>query len=100
MKILRARLLDAKKREHEHEIARKRRVQVGTGERSEKIRTYNFPQKRVTDHRINRSWHALDTILDGDFTPIIDELRNDEEQSRMKELIERLSDSQDPEQRA
>ena len=99
MKILRARLLDAKKREREHEIARKRRVQVGTGERSEKIRTYNFPQKRVTDHRINRSWHSLETILDGDFAPIVDELRSDEEQERIEELIEKLSDSQSPETR-
>lgn len=94
MKILRARLLDAKKREKQREIAQKRRLQVGTGERSEKIRTYNFPQRRVTDHRINRSWHILEEILDGDFTSIIDELRNDERKGQMRDLVEELSDSE------
>lgn len=95
MKILRARLLDAKKRNQQKKIAQKRRLQVGTGERSEKIRTYNFPQRRVTDHRINRSWHILEEILDGSLTSIIEELRNHEEQSQMRELLERFSDSQD-----
>ncbi len=95
MKILRARLLDTKKREKQKEIAQKRKLQVGTGERSEKIRTYNFPQRRVTDHRINRSWHILEEILDGNFASIIGELRNDEQQERMRELMENLSKPQD-----
>ncbi|KPJ60391.1 MAG: peptide chain release factor 1 [Latescibacteria bacterium DG_63] len=90
MKILRARLLEKSKREHEREIARKRKLQVGTGERSEKIRTYNFPQRRVTDHRINRSWHFLEGILHGDLSSVIAELRNAERQERTKELMETL----------
>jgi peptide chain release factor 1 len=91
MKILRARLLDARRHQQEKEIAQKRRRQVGTGERSEKIRTYNFPQRRVTDHRINESWHALEQILDGDLTQIIEALRNDELEERTQDLVERLS---------
>ncbi len=91
MKILRARLLDVRRREQEDEIAQKRRRQVGTGERSEKIRTYNFPQRRVTDHRINESWHALEQILDGDLVQIIEALKNDELEERMQGLVERLS---------
>jgi len=91
MKILRARLFDAKKREKQREIAQKRRLQVGTGERSEKIRTYNFPQRRVTDHRIARSWHTLEEILDGNFASIVGELKRNERQAQMKELAEELS---------
>jgi peptide chain release factor 1 len=91
MKILRARLFDAKKREKQKEIARKRRLQVGTGERSEKIRTYNFPQRRVTDHRIGRSWHTLEEILDGNFGSIVGELRRNDREAQMKELAEELS---------
>lgn len=93
MKILRARLLDIRKKQQEREIAQQRRLQVGTGDRSEKIRTYNFPQRRVTDHRINRSWHILEEILDGNLTPIIDELRNAEQQRQMKRLLEKIQDS-------
>ena len=52
-----------------------RKGQIGTGERSEKIRTYNFPQDRLTDHRVNENWHALDRIMDGELDPVIDALR-------------------------
>lgn len=74
MKVLRSRLLDIKKKEEEQKIADKRRKQVGTGDRSERIRTYNFPQNRVTDHRIGFSLHKLDSVLNGELDEIIDKL--------------------------
>jgi peptide chain release factor 1 len=70
LRILRSRLLDIAQREQHEEIAKNRRSQVGTGERSEKIRTYNFPQSRVTDHRLNLTLHRLESILDGDLNEI------------------------------
>ncbi len=73
-RILRSRLFEIKRREQEKAIAEARRSQVGTGERSEKIRTYNFPQGRVTDHRINLTLHRLENILDGELDEIIDKL--------------------------
>ncbi|HTW86705.1 MAG TPA: peptide chain release factor 1 [Candidatus Binataceae bacterium] len=74
MKILRARLLDQARAEQEAKIAATRRSMVGTGDRSERIRTYNFPQSRVTDHRINLTLHQLDQVLDGALDPIFDAL--------------------------
>ncbi len=74
MKVLRSRLLDIKRMEEEKKIAEKRRNQVGTGDRSERIRTYNFPQNRVTDHRINLSLRKLEAILNGDLDEIINKL--------------------------
>ncbi len=74
MKILRSRLLDAAQREHDEAIASDRRSQVGTGDRSERIRTYNFPQGRVTDHRIGLTLYKLEQILNGDLDEIIDAL--------------------------
>jgi len=75
MKILRARLSAHLKEKREREIKDLRRAQVGSGDRSEKIRTYNFPQNRVTDHRINLSIYRLPEILDGDLDPLITALR-------------------------
>ncbi|MCD6320006.1 MAG: peptide chain release factor 1 [Candidatus Desulfofervidaceae bacterium] len=74
MKILRARLLEKKQQEQEREIAEQRRLQVGTGDRSERIRTYNFPQGRVTDHRIGLTLYRLEEVLEGDLDEIIDAL--------------------------
>jgi len=74
MRVLRARLLDMKRREQEAEVAAARRSQVGTGERSERIRTYNFPQGRMTDHRIGLTLYRLDSILEGDLDEVIDAL--------------------------
>ena len=74
LKILRARLLDRARDEQQSEIAASRRSMVGTGDRSERIRTYNFPQNRVTDHRINLTLHALDRTLEGALDPLIDAL--------------------------
>lgn len=72
MRVLRSRLMEMKKRERDQEIANARRSQVGTGERSEKIRTYNFPQDRVTDHRLGITLHNLEAILDGEIDPLIE----------------------------
>jgi len=80
MAVLRARLFDMRQREQSEKIENQRRTQVGSGDRSEKIRTYNFPQDRVTDHRINQSFHNLDSILDGDLDGIIDALATRDEQ--------------------
>lgn len=74
MRNLRARIMEAEKQKQESEIAQQRKSQVGTGDRSEKIRTYNFSQNRVTDHRIGLTLHRLDQILDGDLDEIIDGL--------------------------
>src|SRR6476646_8575486 len=72
MKVLRARLYEIELRKQQEAIAKDRRSQVGTGERSEKIRTYNFKENRVTDHRIGFTMHQLDAALDGDLTELID----------------------------
>lgn len=74
MAVLRARILDQEERKHSEEIARERRSQVGTGDRSEKIRTYNFPQGRVSDHRIGLTLHNLEGILSGELDSLIDAL--------------------------
>ncbi|HHV78806.1 MAG TPA: peptide chain release factor 1 [Firmicutes bacterium] len=72
MRVLRSRLLELKKREQSQELASARRSQVGTGERSEKIRTYNFPQDRVTDHRLGVTLHNLEAILDGEIDALLE----------------------------
>jgi peptide chain release factor 1 len=74
LKILRTRLMDIAWQEQQTKISRDRKKQVGTGERSEKIRTYNFPQSRVTDHRLNENFYNLETILDGEIDKLIDKL--------------------------
>ena len=74
MKMLRARLYDIKQREQNEKLAGERRAQVGTGDRSERIRTYNYPQNRLTDHRIGLSLHNLDKILNGDLSAVVEAL--------------------------
>jgi len=74
LKILRARLLERARHEQQSEIAASRRAMVGSGDRSEKIRTYNFPQSRVTDHRASLTLHTLERVLDGELDAIIDAL--------------------------
>jgi peptide chain release factor 1 len=73
-RVLRSRLYELELEKQQAELGAERRSMVGTGDRSEKIRTYNFPQNRVTDHRINFTLHQLDTVMDGKFDPIIDAL--------------------------
>ncbi len=76
LQVLRSRLLALEEEKKQKERAQDRKSQVGSGDRSEKIRTYNFPQDRVTDHRIKESWHGLDRIMDGGIEPIIEKLKN------------------------
>ena len=75
LRVLRSRLLEMRRRAQEAEIAGARRAQVGTGDRSERIRTYNYPQSRVTDHRIGLTIHRLESVLNGDLDEIVDALR-------------------------
>ena len=84
MKILYTKLYDIKERERADKIAGERKSQVGTGDRSEKIRTYNYPQSRVTDHRINKTVYSLDSFLNGDMSSIVDELIARETAERLK----------------
>ena len=74
MKVLKSRLLEAKRNEQESAVAEERRLQVGTGDRSERIRTYNYPQSRLTDHRIGLTLYRLEDVLNGDLDEIIDAL--------------------------
>jgi peptide chain release factor 1 len=83
MSILRARLFEIEERKRQQAITADRRSQVGTGERSEKIRTYNYPQSRVTDHRVNLSSYNLPNVLDGEITAFIDELATRDEADRL-----------------
>ncbi|MBX6394292.1 MAG: peptide chain release factor 1 [Alicyclobacillaceae bacterium] len=84
MKVLRARLYEKYRREQQEELAQTRKSQVGTGDRSERIRTYNFPQSRVTDHRIGLTLHKLDAILDGDLDEIVHALITAERVEKLK----------------
>jgi peptide chain release factor 1 len=83
MKVLRARLYEAKLAEQQAELAAARSAQVGTGERAEKIRTYNFPERRVTDHRIKLTAHNLDQLLQGDLDEFTAGLQDDEKRRRL-----------------
>ncbi len=85
MKVLRSRLLDRKVAEQEAQRARERKAQVGTGDRSAKIRTYNFPQNRVTDHRIGLTLHRLEETLEGDLEELVEGLRLAAEEERLRE---------------
>ncbi len=86
MRVLRARLLERAQEEQQAQIAADRRSQVGTGERSERIRTYNFPQGRVTEHRIGLTLHRLPEILEGDLDELIDALQASEQAERLERL--------------
>ncbi len=84
MAVLRARLLDMEQRKQSESIDEERRMQVGSGQRAEKIRTYNFPQNRVTDHRINLSFHNLQQILDGELDEISEALSSKEQVEQLE----------------
>ncbi len=87
MTMLRAKLYEAEQERQVSEITESRRAQVGGGERSEKIRTYNFPQDRITDHRINTSFHGIPRVLDGSLDDIIDHLSNQEQEQLLADSL-------------
>jgi peptide chain release factor 1 len=85
MKVLRSRLYEMELRKQQEAIAKDRRSQVGTGERSEKIRTYNFPQSRITDHRVNFTTHQMNEVLNGDLTELLDHLSTHYQSEKLKD---------------
>ena len=85
-KVLRARLYDLKLQEQNDEISAERRSQVGSGDRSERIRTYNFPQGRVTDHRIGLTLHKLDLVLNGQLDEILNGLITADQAEKLKQV--------------
>ena len=88
MSLLQARLLDAQVTEQQTEQAEKRRLLVGSGDRSERIRTYNFPQGRVTDHRINLTLYKLDEIMEGSLDQVVEPLINEYQADQLAALGE------------
>lgn len=87
MAVLRARLFDLERRKQEEEITQTRRSQVGSGERAEKVRTYNFPQNRVSDHRINLTLHNLERVLQGYLDELIEPLISHEQSRKLEEAL-------------
>ena len=86
MKVLRARLYDRAQQEQADAVAADRRSQVGSGDRSERIRTYNFPQGRVTDHRIGLTLYKIDAVLDGELDEILAGLITADQAERLKQV--------------
>lgn len=89
MKVLRSRLLAAKEEEEQKKLGDARRSQIGTGDRSEKIRTYNFPQDRITDHRIKQNWNNVSSRMEGDIGSIIDALRAADQEKQLANLSQK-----------
>jgi peptide chain release factor 1 len=85
MRVLRARLYEVEMQKQQDALAKERKSMVGSGDRSEKIRTYNFPQNRVTDHRIGFTMHQLQEVMDGKLQPIVDALVTHYQAEKMKE---------------
>ena len=85
LKVLYARVYERERQAHDAAISADRRAQVGTGDRSERIRTYNFPQGRVTDHRIGLTLHKIDSILDGELDEVMDALITTEQMTKLQE---------------
>lgn len=85
-KVLKSRLFDLMQQEQDDKIAAERKSQIGSGDRSERIRTYNFPQSRITDHRINLTLYKLDSFLDGDLDEVIDALITEDQAEKMRDF--------------
>jgi peptide chain release factor 1 len=90
MRILRSKLYDMEMQRQMDEVGTARKSQIGSGDRSEKIRTYNFPQSRVTDHRINKTVYRLDAVLNGDLDEFIDDLSTQDQAERLQDMGETL----------
>ncbi|MCR5203412.1 MAG: peptide chain release factor 1, partial [Lachnospiraceae bacterium] len=88
MKVLRSRIYDMEQEKFQNEQSENRRSQIGTGDRSEKIRTYNFPQGRVTDHRIKFTSHRLNEILDGDIVELIQNIIAADQAAKLSHMQE------------
>ncbi len=88
MRVLRSRLYELEMEKQMAQIGADRRSMVGTGDRSEKIRTYNFPQNRVTDHRIGLTLHQLEFVMDGKLDPIVDALTTHYQTEKLKQQAE------------
>jgi len=86
MKVLKSRLYDLQQEEKDKQEGNERRSKIGTGDRAEKIRTYNYPQNRITDHRIGFSIQSLDRVMDGEMDPIIDALTQEDQKRKLEEL--------------
>ena len=86
LRVIKARIMEKMLKAEANKVSQNRRVQVGTGDRSEKIRTYNFPQNRVTDHRIGLTLHSLDNILEGQLGEVTGRLREEHRQARISAL--------------
>jgi peptide chain release factor 1 len=84
---LRARVLDHEERQKQEEMSKERRSQVGSAERAEKIRTYNYPQNRITDHRVGLTLHKLTFIMEGDLDELIDAVAADERARQLEEAV-------------
>ena len=93
MSILRARLLERKQNEEAEKYSAQRRGQIGTGGREEKIRTYNFPQNRVTDHRVGLTLYNLDRMMNGDLGELIRSLQAADVAERLGDVVERAAPS-------
>lgn len=87
LSILRSRLLNLKEEQEQKQRSQSRRSQIGTGDRSEKIRTYNFPQDRITDHRIKKSWGNIESIFNGNLEPIISALQSADRQAQLDQIL-------------
>ena len=94
LKILKSRLLDIARQEQEEKIAKERRQMVSTGDRSAKIRTYNFPQNRVSDHRIHLNLHKLEYILEGDLDELVAALAAHEQTEQLNERSSAMDDDE------
>lgn len=92
MNVLKARLLDVRRQEEAARMGVTRRTLIGSGDRSQRIRTYNFPQNRVTDHRINVTLYSLDRFVEGNLGGLLDALRDHDVEQRMRAELERGGD--------